>query len=166
MERCLSKDLERQRQRLAALARSALFREPRSRLNEAAQRLDFAGEALRRAMRDRVAAVRQQVSDLHSSLRQHRPDHLIAIRRHEITGHESQLSFVMKQRLAERRQQLQRMADLLRLLSPQATLERGYTITTGPDGELLKSVQDAQPGLLLTTRFQDGVAESEVKTMK
>lgn len=166
MERCLTKELERQRQRLSALARSGLFREPRNRLNEAAQRLDFAGDALRRAMRDRVAAVRQQLADLHSSLRQHRPDHLIALRRHEITGHESQLGFVMKQRLTERRQQLQRLADLLRLLSPQATLERGYTITTGPDGELLKSVQDAQPGMTLATRFQDGVAESEVKVVK
>ncbi|MHA3773803.1 exodeoxyribonuclease VII large subunit [Verrucomicrobiota bacterium sgz303538] len=166
MQRCLGRELEQQRQRLASLARSALFREPRNRLNEAAQRIDFASDALRRAVRDRVSSVRQQIAELLSSLRQHRPDQLIAIRRHEIAGHESQLRFIAKQRLGEHHQQLQRLSDLLRLLSPQATLERGYTITTGENGELLKSVNDTQVGATLTTRFKDGVAESEVKAIR
>ncbi|RYD79927.1 MAG: exodeoxyribonuclease VII large subunit, partial [Verrucomicrobiaceae bacterium] len=83
--------------------------------------------------------------------------------RHEIAGHETQLRFAVRQRLNEQQQQLQRLADLLRLLSPQATLERGYTITTGPTGELLKSAGEIEVGTTLATRFQDGVVESEVQ---
>ncbi len=166
MQRCLINDLERQKQRLVSLARSALFREPRNRLNEAAQRLDFAGDSLTRAARDRMSTARQQIADLLSALRQHRPDQLIALRRHEITQHEFQLRFILKQRLGEQQQQLQRLTDLLRLLSPQATLERGYTITTGANGELLKSVKEIEAGGKLMTRFMDGTVESEVRKVQ
>lgn len=163
MQRCLVNDLERQKQRLTSLARTALFREPRNRLNEAAQRLDQMSDALSRATRDRLTGIRQQIAELSFTLRQHRPDHLIALRRREIAGHEAQLRFAVRQRLGEQQQQLQRFTDLLRLLSPQATLERGYTITTGPSGDVLKSAEEIAPGTTLTTRFHDGTVESEVK---
>ena len=49
---------------------------------------------------------------------------------------------------------------MLRLLSPEATLKRGYTITTDGDGKLLRSAQAAAGAKKLITRFADGNAES------
>jgi exonuclease VII large subunit len=41
-------------------------------------------------------------------------------------------------------------------------LERGYTITLGPDGAVLRSVSELAEGSRLITRFADGRASSTV----
>jgi exodeoxyribonuclease VII large subunit len=43
-------------------------------------------------------------------------------------------------------------------------LERGYTITLGPDGTVLRSVADLRAGSKIFTRFADGRASSTVET--
>ncbi|MBE0566546.1 MAG: hypothetical protein IH621_11335, partial [Krumholzibacteria bacterium] len=51
----------------------------------------------------------------------------------------------------------------LRLLDPARLLERGYSLTLGPDGRVLRRAGDAAPGDLLTTRLTDGELESIVQ---
>ena len=41
-------------------------------------------------------------------------------------------------------------------------LERGYTITLGPDGAVVRSVAELRAGSTLFTRFADGRASSTV----
>jgi exodeoxyribonuclease VII large subunit len=45
-------------------------------------------------------------------------------------------------------------------------LERGYTITLGEDGRLVRRASDVGPGSLLVTRFADGETSSEVKAVE
>jgi exodeoxyribonuclease VII large subunit len=51
---------------------------------------------------------------------------------------------------------------MLRLLAPNATLARGYSITIKPDGSTLRSVGEAQPGMQLVTRLADGEVQSVI----
>jgi exodeoxyribonuclease VII large subunit len=51
---------------------------------------------------------------------------------------------------------------MLVLLSPEGTLERGYSIAFTEAGALVRSVEDVQPGTRLVTRFKDGRVQSEV----
>jgi len=44
-------------------------------------------------------------------------------------------------------------------------LERGYTLTLGDDGRVIRSVRDVAPGSVLTTRFADGAARSLVESV-
>ena len=55
-----------------------------------------------------------------------------------------------------------RAADMLRLLSPEQTLSRGYTITTAANGKVIRSVSDAATGSELRTRLRDGAVISVV----
>lgn len=162
IRRCLVATIEQQKHRLNGMARSGLFREPRNRLNEAAQRTDSAAEALQRALRERVVSERQRVASLLAAVKQHRPDQLLELRRHELTVHAGKLSHALQQGLAAHTQKLQRLGSLLRLLSPEATLERGYTLSTNAQGELLTSAQSIAPGDRILTRFSDGTVQSEV----
>jgi len=48
-------------------------------------------------------------------------------------------------------------------LDPQAVLKRGYSITYGASGAVLRDAADARPGEPLRTRLARGEVESEVK---
>jgi exodeoxyribonuclease VII large subunit len=72
------------------------------------------------------------------------------------------LSERFQQRLRRERDRLTRASDMLRLLSPEQTLARGYTITTGADGNVLRSAAAAKAGDQLNTRLRDGTVISVV----
>ncbi len=163
LERHLMARCEYERHRLDMLRRNAIFREPARRLQMAAQRIDLAVEELRRAVRDRLARHREIVNSLNAVVRQHRPDQRLAAQRMQVQAMEQRLAGALKHHLAGRRQRLDAAADLLRLISPLATLERGYTITTDTEGALLRSASEASEGRRMITRFADGAVESEVR---
>ena len=56
---------------------------------------------------------------------------------------------------------LARGADKLKLLSPYSVLERGYSLTTDAEGNVVKSVSQVKSGDLLRTRLADGTVESQ-----
>jgi len=61
-----------------------------------------------------------------------------------------------------------RAASWRRLLAAydiERQLERGYTLTLGDDGKVVRSVSDVAPGIVLTTRFTDGSARSLVESV-
>jgi exodeoxyribonuclease VII large subunit len=162
MQRQLTALCERTRSRLSAATRSALFRGPERRLQAAAQRLDSSIERLGWTLQSNLAAHRERTSALLAVLRQHRPDQRLAIRRQQLQAAQLRLLQSFKHQAAERRRRLTAAVDLLRLVSPLATLKRGYTITTATSGELLRSASEAIPGRRIRTRFVDGEIESEV----
>jgi exodeoxyribonuclease VII large subunit len=68
----------------------------------------------------------------------------------------------MKQSLCRKREQLQAYADRLDALSPLKVLTRGYSMTRGSDGRLLRSVQDVKVGDTIATHLTDGAVHSRV----
>lgn len=62
---------------------------------------------------------------------------------------------------ADRR--IDEVAARLRLLDPANVLARGYSITIGDNGRVLRSRADARPGALLHTRLADGTVHSRVE---
>ena len=149
-------------QKLDFLAKSALFREPRNRLADAAQQLDGAAEALGRAMGDGVASRRALLERLAASVRQHRPDQVLALRRQQLEGVAARLERSGADQMRRNRADLERLGRMLVLLSPEGTLERGYSIAFTEEGALVRSVEEVRPGARLVTRFKDGRVQSEV----
>jgi exodeoxyribonuclease VII large subunit len=68
----------------------------------------------------------------------------------------------MQSALAKKLNRVAHLAGVLRVLSPDATLARGYTITTDAAGKLLRSAAKARTGQKMRTRFPDGTVDSEV----
>jgi len=161
MERCARDTAEAWRQQLGFIERGVLFREPRARLDSLAQQLDLTAEQLSRAARDRVRREEKQVAELQTTLREHRPDQLLALRRHQLEGIGGRLQHARIQQVDSIRHALDSAANLLRVLGPQATLSRGYSITRTEAGELVRSVAHAPPGTRLLTRVPDGEIRSK-----
>ncbi len=162
MHRRVAGVLEARQHRVAALARTALFREPRARLDDAAQRIDFAGENLRRTLRETLAALRERVAARQAVVRQHRPDQKLALRRAHLAAAQARIEPALGCALTTRRHRLACAQDKLRLLSPDATLERGYALAFTADGTLVRSAAQLAPGDALRTRLADGDVQSVI----
>ncbi len=166
MRRCAVARIQSHRNRVAFLARDALFAEPRRRLDDAAQRLDFSSNALVRSAREQLRERMQRVAECSASLRQHRPDHCLALRRQELATVQRRLLEQFKNALVARKFRVDRDGDRLRLLSPLATLRRGYSLTERADGALLTTVADCAIGDRLITRLADGSIWSTVEKVE
>ena len=68
----------------------------------------------------------------------------------------------VRQHLKLEQQQFQQFEQLLQLLSPEATLRRGYTLTT-LEGQPVTDARHVKKGDILTTRFKDGTVKSKVQ---
>ncbi len=160
--RCVRTEVERIRNRLDSFQRSALFREPRRRVEQARQRLDLAAESLQRTARDHVMRKRRAMADAAATLRQHRPDQLFTLSRERLATLHSRLLERARRIATARRKHFDKTAAMLRVLSPTATLGRGYSITTMETGETLRSIAQIEPGAHLVTTLRDGAVGSIV----
>jgi exonuclease VII large subunit len=63
----------------------------------------------------------------------------------------------------------ERLAGWRRLVAAydvERQLERGYTLTHGPDGTLVRSASDVAPDAAIVTRFADGTVRSRVEAIE
>lgn len=65
--------------------------------------------------------------------------------------------------LAAREQQVDAVAERVRLLDPAVTMARGWSITRTIDGRTVRSIADVQVGHELITTFANGTARSRVE---
>ncbi len=151
--------LQEWRARLASAARG--IREPR--IEERLQRTDLAGETLRREAHSRLSEWRQRLSSLEAALGRHRPDQLAQLARQRLAQYSARMFERGREQIALGRTRFQQAEGLLRVLAPQATLERGFSITTTVGGQVLHSVEQAAPGTDVVTRVSDGSFKSRVK---
>jgi exodeoxyribonuclease VII large subunit len=166
LENCLGKCwrdfLDRVRSRLSAVSERALFRELSGRLRDAQQQLDLAKESLLRTMERRRTLDRTRLTNAQLTLKAHNPAREFAARRQQLQEIRRRLGECSKQRLLDARDRWDRMAEMLRILGPQATLERGYSITLNVNGRLIRRVADAKTRTRIKTRVRDGEFESTV----
>jgi exodeoxyribonuclease VII large subunit len=72
------------------------------------------------------------------------------------------LARLTNQKIDSARQRFQRADAILRVLGPDATLRRGYSITTDESGKLIRSVATVRPKMKIRTRVSDGEFGSDV----
>jgi exodeoxyribonuclease VII large subunit len=162
LTRRLSERVGFARERIQGFARTALTREPLRRLLESRQRLDHVEESLRRWVRAETGQHRRRLDELAGRLR---PADLRlgwTMRSEKLQALRGQLQRGARQSGEHLRRQLQAREGLLRLLGPQGTLARGYSITLNADGQVIHSVTEVSSGKRLITRLQDGELSSTI----
>ncbi len=143
-----------------------ISREMHAQLDSSTQRLDLAAESLARTALDRVAALRAWLAEQAASLREHRPDQVIRMRRQTVDGLSRDLKACFDATFRKLSERLTRSAERLRLLSPEATLHRGYSITTREDGTLITATDGINEGSRIHTRTARGEIASIVESLK
>ncbi len=137
--KCWREFLARARQRISQISEKSLSRELSHRLRSARQELDLARESLLDVVDRRRTSERSRIASAQLALRAHNPARELVACRQQLQETSRRLREFSRQRLAEAREQLERTAGLLRVLSPEGTLERGYSITTDLRGQVIRS---------------------------
>ena len=161
LQRNVAATLSAHQRHISGLARSGLFREPRLQLEQFALKLDSAEQSLGRALRDHVGNLRTTLAEMANELRQHRPERHVAMLRQALEPLVMRSQQAFTRELQARRQALSRVTEMLRLLSPQHTIDRGYTITTDEAGQVVDAIEQTKPGAKLITRVKNGQIVSE-----
>jgi exodeoxyribonuclease VII large subunit len=126
------------------------------RMRDAQQQLDLTAESLRRKLKQFVADARAALSTRAQSLKSHDPRREIALCRNRAIELERRIAAQPARLLQNAQQRFQRMEGILRVLGPEATLRRGYSITTDAAGKVIQTVAAARPKSKIRTRVADG----------
>lgn len=140
----LLRRVERARQRLTELHQRRPFRHPLDRTHDLGRRLDELTDRIqRRRPLERVREFDQQLD-----------------------GWRQRCDRGVRASLDRWSMRLSGAEAQLEALSPLAVMARGYSLTTNPDGAIVRSVDELKPGDVVTTRLSYGEFSSQVKSVR
>jgi len=134
--------------------------DPRRHLQDLILRNDDLATRLQRSAWRGLENRRLRVQSLRRGLRS--PADILAQQRAQLEGTKNRLGSWMQRALDRRQARLQRVMGLLDGLSPLQVVERGYSITTLPTGQLVKKASQVRPGDKIEIHLMQGQIHAEV----
>ena len=162
LQRALRNFIEQSRTRLRYVSDRALSRELFSRLRNAQQEVDWLRETLTKNVRQGVAAYRDQVEKFLKVICARDPMRELELSKTRLSYTKQRLRGALPQLVAKKRERFSRVEHVLRVLGPDATLGRGYSVTLDDAGKIVRSVAESRRGMTLRTRLSDGEIASQV----
>ncbi len=145
---------------------SARLRNPRRELLEKAQRMDELELRLRKAIRQRLTTVGVRNDHLRQRLVMQSPHRQLSDSQDALRRVSERLVSVMQQDLKQRRDNLEHAAQTLNVVSPLATLGRGYSIVRDNNGNILRDASNVNPGDTISARVARGEMTAKVTSVK
>lgn len=150
--------LSQRMQRIDLAARRLVH--PAQRLRQAATQLDHLGSRLAAAASRDLERRNAQLARMQLIWQSRRPD--IAALRIQNETISVRLRAGWAKTRAEMSAKTARMDDALAHLNPQATLDRGYCITSAADGSIVRDGKAVAPGAQVSIRFAAGTADATI----
>ena len=155
----LADDLQR---RLDGCTR-ALARQWLSRVRDAQQRLDHSRETLQRCLVHKIDSYKRNLAHITRALQAHSPTRELMVRRNRFADLHRRLVASPARSLENARHRFERIEGILRVLGPDATLRRGYSITTNERGKIIRAVAKVLAKMKIRTRVSDGEFGAEIQ---
>jgi exodeoxyribonuclease VII large subunit len=150
-------DLQRQIDRCA----HTLGRQLLNRVHDAQQRLDHARETLQRCLRHKIEDYKRSVLNILRVLQPRKLLGELSIRRNGFADLHRRLAACPGRFIENARHRFSRIEGILRVLGPDATLRRGYSITMNDHGQIIRTTAVVMPKMRIRTRVSDGEFGSE-----
>jgi exodeoxyribonuclease VII large subunit len=140
----------------------ALARQLLSRVRDAQQRLDHARETLHRCLMHKIDSYRRGLVHIAAALQARSPARELMMRRNRFADLQRRLIACPGHLLENASHRFRHIEGILRVLGPDATLRRGYSITTNERGKIIRTVAAVRPKMKIRTRVNDGEFGSEI----
>jgi exodeoxyribonuclease VII large subunit len=164
------------RQRLESASRHPQIASPRGRLRALARECEAAARRLGAAESARIVAALRRLHAAEQVLSKHAPVAIRARQARRVDAAAARLALAARKRLLQprldvardglrrsfaagvgsARERIESCAGRLSAVGPASVLARGYSVTIGPDGRVVRSVRQVAPGDRLVTRVADG----------
>ena len=141
----------------------ALSRQLLSRVREAQQRLDHARATLQRCLAHKLDGYKRNLAHATHALQARSPARELMVRRNRFTDLHRRLVASPARLLENARHRFERIEGILRVLGPDATLRRGYSITMNERGKIVLTIAAVRPKMKIRTRVSDGEFSSEIQ---
>jgi exodeoxyribonuclease VII large subunit len=131
-------------------------------VREAQQRLDHARETLQRCLAHRIDSYKRSLLHITCALQPRKLSGELVMRRNRFADLHRRLIACPGHLLEDAKHRFQRIEGILRVLGPEATLRRGYSITTNEHGKIIRTIAAVRPKMRIRTRVSDGEFSSDV----
>ena len=159
-----NKLLERARH-LDWLDKSLNQQHPGKQLHIKAQRLADLNSRLQQNLQHNLAQSKNQLSSQQAKLMQFNPVYKVQQLKSKFTLLNNRLHNNINSQLQKNKNQLQLLSTTLHIVSPLSTLERGYTLTSTENGQLVHASQQLKIGDTLKTRFAKSSVISKIQSI-
>ncbi|MBW8190858.1 exodeoxyribonuclease VII large subunit [Neiella marina] len=139
---------------------------PHLQIQQHSQRSDEMYFRLKQAMARSLSLKERQHERLQQRLSEQRPSMMLARHQSRLDGLQQRLTGAIKQQLQQRESRLALQAGKLDIVSPLATLSRGYSITRTPEQQVIRSIAQVEVGQTVVTLLEDGQLESKLTAIK
>src|SRR5437773_1242927 len=140
----------------------ALARQLLNRVRDAQQRLDHAREMLQRCLAHKIDSYKRGLIHIAHTLEARNPARELMMRRNRFADLNRRLVACPGRLLENARPRFRRIEGILRVLGPDATLRRGYSVTTNEHGKIIRTIAAVRPKMKIRTRVSDGEFGSEI----
>ena len=141
---------------------SRRLKHPGDRIQQWQQRTDFCEARLHEAMGKKLSNLRQRMQLVGKDLALQTPDTSISAALSRLGHLRDRLQHSTKNLIDKKRLSFAKTSNALHIVSPLATLERGYTISRTEDGTILRSVKQLDIGQTVKLAFRDGEAKADI----
>jgi exodeoxyribonuclease VII large subunit len=138
-----------------------LARQLLNRTRDAQQRLDHGREILQRCLAHKIDSYKRGLLHIAAALQARSPARELMMRRNRLVDLHRRLVASPGRLLESARHRFRHMEGILRVLGPDATLRRGYSITTNERGKIIRTIAAIRPKMKIRTRVSDGEFGSE-----
>ena len=119
----------------------------------------------RQAMEKTLKSLSQRLDALKNKRVLTDPGVYLDNRRMDLDRVRDRLLAASERQLAAKRQSFVKLGAAMDAMSPLRVLSRGYTVSSDPNGRILKSVKELHPEQAISVRFLDGTADCRVETI-
>ena len=151
-------DLQRQMDQCAR----ALGRQLLSRVRDGQQRLDHAHEILQRCLAHKIDGYKRALLHALRVLQARSPARELLMRRIRFIDLHRRLVACPARLIENARHRFSRIEGILRVLGPDATLRRGYSITMNDRRQIIRSTAEVRSKMKIHTRVSDGEFGSQI----
>src|SRR5437899_5761361 len=141
----------------------ALSRQLLNRVRDAQQRLDHTRETLQRCLAHKIDSYKRNLAHITRALQARSPARELMMRRNRFADLHRRLVASPARLLENARHRFERIEGILRVLGPDATLRRGYSITMNERGKIVRTIAAVRPNMKIRTRVSDGEFSSEIQ---
>ncbi len=162
MTRAMKEQINRQRTKLTRIEKSYAFRYPQRLYEQKLEQLDKKTEQLVRSAQKLFTLRSTELEQMERRLQRNHPQERLEAAREQQEKAAKALFRAMSVILAKKQAEFAHKLSQLEALSPLKIMERGYSLTYGPDGKLLKSAAAIQVKEKVTVKLSDGALICEV----
>ncbi|WAA11420.1 exodeoxyribonuclease VII large subunit [Fervidibacillus halotolerans] len=158
----IKNSIEENKRELNRLKHSYVFRNPQKLYEQKMEMLDRTFERMNRSMKLLLSNRQQTLKHVNRLLLRHHPEQKLLLAKEKYINARKRLTFQAESIFQLKEGEFKRMIRTLEALNPLKIMDRGYSITYGERGNIIKSVDHVQIDDSLRITVNDGQIHAKV----